>query len=318
MMTFPTFQDVLDAQARVYAHMQRSALLRHALLDSWIGCQAWVKHENHNPTGAFKVRGGFNLVAQLTDEERRLGVVAASTGNHGQSLALACRSAGVRCRIVVPARNNREKIAAIRALGAEVVEHGADFDEAREYVEAMAAREGCRYVHSANEPQLIAGVATYTLEIFDDLPDVDIIFVPIGGGSGACGCGLVRTALRSRAKIVGVQAVGANAFARSWHGPERVSLDRAATFAEGIATRTTYDLTFAILEQELDDVVALEESELRDALAAALRCTHNLAEGAGAASLAAARKYGVAQGQKVVCVMTGGNVDTQTLQEALD
>ena len=317
MMQAPTFQDVLDARPRVYAHMQRSPLLRHPLLDSWTGCEVWVKHENHNPTGAFKIRGGLNLVAQLTADERRLGVIAASTGNHGQSLALACRAVGVRCRVVVPVGNNPEKTAAIRALGADVVERGRDFDEAREYVEAVAAQEGWRYVHSANEPQLIAGVATYALEIFDDLPDVDYIFVPVGAGSGACGCGLVRTALGSRATIVGVQAAGADAFARSWHGPARVSLERAETFAEGIATRTTYDLTFAILEQELNEVITLEESELRDALTAALRFTHNLAEGAGAASIAAARKYAVPEGRKVVCVMTGGNVDAKTLRAAL-
>jgi threonine dehydratase len=313
-MQAPSLQDVIAARPRVYAHMQRSPLLRHPLLDAWIGGPVWIKHENHNPTGAFKVRGGFNLVAQLPENERRAGVIAASTGNHGQSLALACRTFAVPCRIVVPAGNNPEKNAAMRVFGAEVVEHGRDFDEAREFVEATAAREGRRYVHSANEPQLIAGVATCALEIFEELPDVDRIFVPIGGGSGACGCGLVRTALGSKAEIVGVQATRADAFTRSWRGAERVSLDRAETFAEGIATRTTYDLTFAILRQELNDVVTLEEDELREAVVAAIRFTHNLAEGAGAAALAAARKYGVAEGTKVVCVMTGGNADARTLR----
>ncbi|HEX5110536.1 MAG TPA: threonine dehydratase [Vicinamibacterales bacterium] len=310
----PSLQDVIAARPRVYAHMQRSPLLRHPLLDAWIGGPVWIKHENHNPTGAFKVRGGFNLVAQLSDHERRAGVIAASTGNHGQSLALACRTFGVACRIVVPVGNNPEKNAAMRAFGAEVVEHGRDFDEAREFVEAAAAREGRRYVHSANEPQLIAGVATCALEIFEELPDVDRIFVPIGGGSGACGCGLVRTAIGSRAEIVGVQATRADAFTRSWRGAERVSLDRAETFAEGIATRTTYDLTFAILRRELNDVVTLEEDELREAVVAAIRFTHNLAEGAGAAALGAARRKGIAEGEKVVCVMTGGNADARTLR----
>ncbi len=156
----PSFQDVLDACPRVYAHMRPSPLLRHPLLDDWTGAQTWVKHENHNPTGAFKVRGGLNLVAQLTEDERQRGVIAASTGNHGQSLALACGLHGVRCRIVVPVGNNPEKNAAIRALGAEVLERGRDFDEAREYVEMLVTREGWRYVHSANEPALLAGVGT--------------------------------------------------------------------------------------------------------------------------------------------------------------
>ena len=313
-MQAPSLQDILAARPRVYAHMQRSPLLRHPLLDAWIGGPVWIKHENHNPTGAFKIRGGLNLVAQLSADERRAGVIAASTGNHGQSLAFACRLLGVSCRIVVPMGNNPEKNAAMRAFGADVEEHGRDFDEAREFVEAAAARHGYRYVHSANEPQLIAGVGTCALEIFEALPDVDCIFVPVGGGSGACGCGLVRSALGSRATIVGVQAAAADAFARSWRGPQRVSLDRVETFAEGLATRTTYDLTFAILRQELNDVVTLEEDELREAVVAAARFTHNLAEGAGAAALAAARKYGVAEGKKVVCVMTGGNADARTLR----
>jgi len=157
-------------------------LLRHPLLDEWLGCEAWVKHENHNPTAAFKIRGGLNLVAQLTPDERRRGVVSASTGNHGQSMAFACRMHGVPCRIVVPVGNNPDKNAAMRAMGAEVVEHGRDFDETRERVEELVAREGWRYVHSANEPHLIAGVGTYALEIFEELPDADYLLVPVGGG----------------------------------------------------------------------------------------------------------------------------------------
>jgi threonine dehydratase len=312
----PTYQDILAARPRVYAHMRPSPLLEHPLLDEWIGRSTSIKHENHNPTGSFKVRGGLNLVAQLTDEERRSGVISASTGNHGQSVALACRRYGVRCRVVVPIANNPDKNAAMRALGAEVVEYGGDYDEARAYVEELAPREGWRYVHSANEPHLIAGVATYALEVFDERPDVDYIFVPIGGGSGAAGCALVRTAIGSRAKVIGVQAARADAFARSWRGPVRV-VGRAETFAEGIATRTTFDLTFTILKSELDDVVTLEESELEEGLAAALRCTHNLAEGAGAAALAAARKANLPADARVVCVMSGGNADKRTLRRVL-
>src|SRR5687768_6087510 len=313
----PTYQDVLDARPRVYEHLRPSPLRNYPLLDEWAGCCVWVKHENHNPTGAFKIRGGLNLVAQLTAEERRRGIISASTGNHGQSLALAARIHGVACRIVVPVGNNPDKIAAMRAFGAVVEEHGRDFDEAREHVESLVGREGLRYVHSANEPLLIAGVGTYATELFDEQPEVDFIFTPIGGGSGASGCSIVRTGRGSGAKVIGVQAARANAFARSWRGPDRVVTAAADTLAEGIATRTSYDLPFSILKSGLDDVVMLEEDELAEGVRAALSLTHNLAEGAGAASLAAARKYAPARGATEACVMTGGNVDTRTLQSIL-
>lgn len=314
----PSFADIQAARARVYRYLTPTPLLRHPLLEAWTGCETWIKHENHNPTGAFKIRGGLNLIAQLTPEERRSGVVSASTGNHGQSVAFACRVHGVACRIVVPVGSNPDKVAAMRAFGAQVIEHGRDFDEAREHVEALAPREGWRYVHSANEPLLIAGVGTYALEIFDQLPDADYVFVPIGGGSGASGCCLARTGAGSRARIVGVQAAGADAFAQSWRGPARITRDRVATFAEGMATRTTFDVTFSILKAELDDIVTLDEDELRDAVRAAVELTHNLAEGAGAAPLAAARQYSPhLTGKKVVCVMSGGNIDSRTLRTIL-
>ena len=313
----PTLDDVVAAKARVYAHMRASPLLHHPLLDQWIGCRVWVKHENHNPTGSFKIRGGLNLVAQLTEGERQRGVIAASTGNHGQSLALACQLHGVRCRIVVPVGANPDKVAAMRAFGTEIEEHGCDFDEAREWVEAFAQREGWRYVHNANEPLLIAGVATYAAEVFEALDRVDFVFVPVGGGSGAAGCGIVRDGLGAKTRIIGVQAERADAFARSWHGPERVTSERAETFAEGIATRTTFDLTFSMLKTSLDDVVTLEEEELRAGVAAAIQHTHNLAEGAGAAPLAAARQFRPPQDATIVCVMSGGNADTRTLRHVL-
>jgi threonine dehydratase len=244
-------------------------------------------------------------------------VIAASTGNHGQSLALACRLHGIRCRIVVPVGNNPDKNAALHALGAELIEHGRDFDEAREWVEAAASRDGWRYVHNANEPLLIAGVGTYAAEIFDALENIDFVFVPIGGGSGAAGCGIVRDGLSRRTRIVGVQAQRADAFTQSWRGPARITREHADTLAEGIATRTTFDLTFAMLKASLDDVVALEESELREGVTAALQYTHNLAEGAGAAPLAAARRFGLRTDATVVCVMSGGNADMRTLRHAL-
>ena len=222
----------------------------------------------------------------------------------------ACRASSS-----VPRGNNPDKNAAMRALGATVVEQGKDFDEAREWVEREAPVRGLRYVHSANEPLLIAGVGTYALEIFEDIADPDVILVPIGGGSGACGCCIVRTGLGRKTRVIGVQAAEADAFTRSWRGPERVSADRTATFAEGLATRFSFDLTFGILKRELDDIVTLTEFELEEGVRLALRATHNLAEGAGAASLAAAMKLrDRLQGKKVVAVMSGGNITTEVMR----
>jgi threonine dehydratase len=314
MNSSPTLEDVRGAQERVYASMQRSAMLRHPLLEQWLGCETWVKHENHNPTNSFKIRGGLNLVAQLPDVERRSGVISASTGNHGQAIAFASRLHAVTCRILVPVGNNPEKNAAMRAYGAQVIEYGRDYDEARLRVEELVAREGWRYIHSANEPLLVAGVGTYALEMLEDVPDLDYLFVPIGGGSGASGCCVVRDGLGAKTRIIGVQASGADAFTRSWRGSERVTAGRVNTFAEGMATRVTFDLTFDILKKGLEDIVTLDEPELEEGVRAALRFTHNLAEGSGAATLAAAKKIGSQlAGKKVGCVMTGGNIDRGTL-----
>jgi threonine dehydratase len=312
-MDEPRLKDVYDARPRVARVVRPTPLMRHPLLARETGLDVAVKHENHNPTGAFKVRGGVNLIASLGPGDRS-GVITATTGNHGQSIALACQRERVPCTIVVPLGNNPEKNAAMRAYGAEVIEHGRDFDEARERVEQLQHERRLRYVHSANEPLLIAGVGTYALEIFEDQPEVDVIVVPIGGGSGACGCAIVRTGLGSRAQVIGVQAERADAFTRSWRGPSRVVGERADTFAEGMATRVTFDLPFGILKRELDDIVTLTEDELAEGVRLALRATHNLAEGAGGASLIAAMKLRERlAGKKVVCVMSGGNIDRATL-----
>jgi threonine dehydratase len=313
----PTLKDVYDARPLVYRHLRPTPLLWHPLLAAESGLDIRVKHENHNPTGAFKIRGGLNLIGSLPADERR-GVITASTGNHGQSIALACRQEHVPCTIVTPLGNNPEKNAAMRALGAEVIEFGRDFDAAREKVEEMQHERGLRYVHSANEPRLIAGVGTYALELFEDWPEVDVILVPIGGGSGACGCCIARSGFGSGAKVIGVQAAHADAFTRSWRGNGRVVGENADTFAEGMATRVTFDLTFGMLKQELDDIVTLSEDELAEGVRLALRATHNLAEGAGAAPIAAAIKLrDQLAGKKVVCVMSGGNIDRATLTRIL-
>ena len=314
-MTVPTLSDIYAARARIADTIRPTPLARHALLVAETGLDILVKHENHNPTSAFKVRGGLNLVRSLSPDERARGVVTASTGNHGQSIALACQLDGIACTVFVPVGNNPEKNAAMRAFGATVDEGGRDFDEARERCEGRAAATGARYVHSANEPLLIAGVATYALEIFEAEPAVDVILVPLGGGSGACGNCLVRTALGSKARVIGLQAANADAFTRSFRTGTRVVGESAATFAEGMATRVTFDYTFGILQRELDDIVTLTEDELAEGVRLALRATHNLAEGAGAASLAPAIKLkGTLEGQRVVAIMSGGNLDAAKLR----
>jgi threonine dehydratase len=311
----PSLEDVRRAQTTIRDVITPTPLLRHPLLAGELGVDLYVKHENHNPTGAFKIRGGLNLVRSMPAAERQQGVVTASTGNHGQSIAFACQLEGVKCSVFVPSGNNPEKNAAMRAYGARLEEGGRDFDDARERCEKFAVQTGARYIHSANEPLLIAGVATCALEVFERLPDADVILVPIGGGSGASGTCIVRTALGARARVIGVQAERADAFARSWSGSTRVVGETAETFAEGMATRVTFDLTFGILQRELDDVVTLSEGELAEGVRLALRTTHNLAEGAGAAAIAAAlkRRRDLA-GRRVVAIMSGGNLDTAKLK----
>lgn len=317
-MQLPELADIYAARQRIADVIRPTALLRHPLLAQETGLDISVKHENHNPTGAFKVRGGLNLVRALSPGERARGVVTASTGNHGQSIALACQLEGVRCTVFVPDGNNPDKNAAMRAFGATVAEGGRDFDDARERCDRAAGETGARYVHSANEPLLLAGVGTYALEIFEEAPDVDVILVPVGGGSGACGNCLVRSALGASTRIIGIQAANADAFARSYRTGTRVVGESANTFAEGMATRVTFDLTFELLKRELDDIVVLTEDELAEGVRMALRTTHNLAEGAGAASLAAAMKLrDQLRGQRVVAVMSGGNLDAAKLTMVL-
>ena len=317
-MLAPSLDDIRAAREHVYAAMAPAPLLRHPRLASHLGADVYVKHENHNPTGAFKVRGGLTLVARLNADDRRRGLISATTGNHGQSIAFAAGRAGVPCTLVVPRGNNPAKNTLMRAWGATVLEHGRDFDEARELVEQMCVERGLRYVHSANEPDLIAGVGTSALEIAETLADIEEVYVPIGGGSGACGWILVRDALGLSTRVIGVGAANADAVARSWRTGQRVVGDRADTFAEGVATRVTFDLTFGILQQGLDDFVLLSEDELAAGVRLALELTQNLAEGAGAASIAAAVKCrDRIAGKRVVCVMSGGNLDLGRLRGIL-
>ena len=313
----PTFQDVLQARRLIAKYLRPTPLYRYAALDKLVGAAVYVKHENHLPVGAFKLRGGINLLAQLTPEERARGVITASTGNHGQSVAYAARLFGVKAIIVVPNGANPLKVEAMQNLGAEVLFRGRDFDEAREAVEDLAEERNLRYIHSANEKLLIAGVATYTLEILEEQPDIDYIFVPIGGGSGASGACVVAKAVNPRIQVIAVQAEAAPAAYLSWK--EGKLMEAASeTFAEGLATRVGFTLPQAILRDLLDDFVLVSDDEMRQAMRILLEKTHNLAEGAGAAPLAGAIKVKERlQGKKVAVIQSGGNTSLQHLREAL-
>jgi threonine dehydratase len=286
-------------------------------LDELVGTEVWVKHENHQPVGAFKVRGGVNLVSQLSDEDRLRGVISASTGNHGQSIAYASRLFGVRAIICVPEQANPVKVASIQGLGAEVVHHGRDFDEAREHCESLAAEHGYRYVHSGNEPHLIAGVATAALEALEREPGLDVLIVPIGGGSGAAGACIVADELRPELQVIGVQSEAAPAAYRSWREGEIVE-DEMNTAAEGLATRVGFELPQRILRERLHDFVLVSEDEIRSATVHMLERTRNLIEAAGASPLAAALKLRERlAGRRVGLVASGGNVTLEQLRALL-
>jgi threonine dehydratase len=287
-------------------------------LSRQLGFRYLLKHENHTPTTAFKVRGGIHLVARLPEDLKRRGIIGCTTGNHGQSLAYAARQFGVRCVLVVPAVNNPDKLAAMRALGAELIEHGRDFDDARAHCETICHQEGLRYVHSANEPDLIAGVGTYALEIFDDLPTPDVLLAPVGLGSGICGAALTAAARSPRTRIIGVQSELAPAVTQSWREGRMIECGTPQTFAEGMATRVPAEMTLAIMRRHVHEMVLVSDDELREAIRLLLRVTHNLAEGAGAAATAAAfRLRERLAGQTVVGVLSGGNLDLRELTRIL-
>ena len=316
----PTLRDVFFARAIVSRYLVRTPLIHYPALSELLGCEAYVKHENHLPVGAFKVRGGINLISRLSEDERQRGVIAASTGNHGQSVAYGAKLFAVSATICVPEKANPLKVEAIRSFGAEIVFHGRDFDEARDHAEHLAHQKGYRYIHSGDEPLLIAGVGTYALEIVEDQPDIETIVVPIGGGSGASGCCIVVKSIDPRIRVIGVQAEKAPSAYLSWKKRRRVEA-RMETFAEGLATRTPFDLPQRILQDPdkgLDDFILVSEEELRRAVVMAIEKTHNLAEGAGAAAIAAALKLRERiSGQKVALVMSGGNLSLETLRDVL-
>ena len=307
-------------EAADYVHQHVPATPQHAwpLLAQRLGCQVWVKHENHAPTGAFKVRGGLVYVRSLlAGGEPPRGLVTATRGNHGQSMALASRQAGIPLVIVVPEGNSREKNAAMRALGAELVEHGVDFDVAREEAARLADQLEYAMVPSFH-PELVRGVATYALELFEAVRDLDCVYVPIGMGSGICGLIQARNLLGLKTEIVGVVSSAADAYAQSFEQGRIVTTATADTFADGMACRVPHPQAFALVREHAARIVRVTDNEVAEAMRVYHEATHNTAEGAGAAALAALmQERGRQAGKRVAVVLSGANVDRARYAQVL-
>jgi threonine dehydratase len=316
--------DLRAAAASVHAAMAPTPQHRWPLLEQALaaapgdGTELWVKHENHTPVGAFKVRGGQVFFERLLASGRRpAGVVSATRGNHGQSIARAAAACGVAAAIVVPLGNSREKNAAMRALGAELVEHGDDFQAAREHAQTLADARGWLMVPSFH-PDLVAGVASYALELFDAVPHLHTVYVPIGLGSGACGLVAARDALGLATELVGVVSTGAPAYALSLAAGQPISHAVSTVLADGMACRTPEPDALAMLQRGLARVVQVSDDEVAAAMRQLFEATHQVAEGAGAAAWAAAwqeRRH--CAGRATAVVMSGGNVDRAVYQQVL-
>jgi len=311
-----TIEDVLAARKNVYKHLKPTPLYHYPTLSDLIGANIWIKHENHQPVGAFKVRGGLNLAANLTNEEKSNGLFTASTGNHGQSIAYAAKAYGLKATIAVPEGANPGKVAAMRGLGAEVVFHGVDFDEAREWIKLVAEKKGGKFVSPTDE-HLIHGVGTYALEILEELPSVDTIIVPVGAGSGVCGTGIVAKTINKGIQIIAVQSAQAPAMKLSWESGMMVEAEMK-TIAEGLATRIPFENTQRIMRKYVDDFILVDDEDIKLAITTLLEHTHNLVEEAGAAPLAAAIQIKeTIKGKNIVLVMSGGNISLHNLKNAL-
>jgi threonine dehydratase len=316
-----TLDDVQAARKRISRYLSPTAFREYPRLSEIAGgdMRVFVKHENHQPTNSFKIRNGLSFMTSLAEDERRRGVVAASTGNHGQGIAYGGTLLGVRTTICVPAANNADKNAAMRALGATVVEEGRDYDEAVGVMQRIAASEGSIVAHSTNDPRIVAGAATMTLEILEQQSDIEALVIATGGGSQAVGALTVARELAPSVEIYGVQAAGAPAIHDSWHAGKRVTTDRADTFAEGVATRTTYDLTYPALAEGLAGFVTVTDAEIAEGLRTILSLTKNVVEGAGAMGFAALPKLrDRLAGKRVGIIFCGGNIDSAVLRRVLN
>ena len=317
-MTVPDFKDVQLAQEQICSYVLRTPLHNYAAIDSLIGTRVFIKHENYQPIGSFKVRGGINLISRLSLEDRHRGVIAASTGNHGQSVAYAARLFGAKAFIVVPVGANEGKVVAMKGMGAEVLFHGETFDEARLYCESLALEQGYRYIHSGNEPLLVAGVGTTTLEMLEDEPNLQIIIVPVGGGSGAAGACIVAKALNPSIQVIGVQSKLSPAAYESWRQGKLIEAANR-TQAEGLATGVGFSLPQTIMRECLGGFLLISDEEMLRSMVWMIDRAHTLAEAAGAAPLAAAHRLRKElEGKNVGLICSGGNTSLSQLKSALE
>ena len=317
-MQAPTLRDVYRAKPTIAPHIPRTPLHYSSGLSEMLSAEVYLKHDEHLPLGACKGRGGINLLANLSDQEKKRGLITASSGNHGQSMASACKLFGVKAVIGLPEDANPNKVAAMRALGAELVFHGADFDAARLHCERLAKEEGYRFVHPVNDPLLIAGVGTQALETVEDLPDVEVLMLPLGGGSGISGACIVAKGIDPSIEVLAVQSEQAQAGYLSWKKGEIVESEMN-TVAEGIATRSGYELAQQIMADLLDDFLLVSDDEIHQAIGTLVDKAHTLAEGAGATALAGAIRYPEkVKGKKVAITVSGGNITVDQLRESLN
>ena len=317
-MQAPTLRDVYRAKKTIAPHISRTPLHFSSGLSEMLDAEVYLKHEEYLPLGAFKGRGGINLLANLSDEEKERGLITASSGNHGQSMASACKLFGVKAIIGLPEDANPNKVAVMRALGAELVFHGADFDSARLHCETLAKEEGYRFVHPVNDPLLIAGVGTQALETLEDLPDVQVLMLPLGGGSGVSGACIVAKGIDPSVEVLAVQSEQAPAGYLSWKQGQIVEAEMN-TFAEGVATRSGYELAQSIIRELLDDFLLVSDEEIHRAIGTLVDKAHTLAEGAGATALAGAIKYPEkVKGKKVAITISGGNITAEQLSQSLE
>jgi threonine dehydratase len=315
-----SLDDILAARERLRPFIDPSPLRAYARLDAAIGhgISVLVKHENLMPTGAFKVRNGLNAILALGSVAQGRGVVGASTGNHGQGLAFAGSKVSVPVTICVPVGNNPDKNAAIRGFGARLIEEGEDYAAATAVADRLCAAEGLTLLHSTENASVVAGAGTISLEILEQDAAVDVLVVAIGGGSQAVGALTAAEGLGRRLEVIGVQAAGASAAFDSWKARRRITHERAATFADGVATRTTYDLTFPALQKGLRNFITVTDAEIADAMRLALATTHTLVEAAGAVGLAGLRRLAPSlAGRRVAIIFSGANVDEATLRRVL-
>ena len=319
-LCIPNLKDIEEAKGRISRYINKTQLLYSPAFSKLTGAEVYIKYENHNPTCAFKVRGGINLVSKLSNfpDFKNKTLLAGSTGNHGQSISYAGKLFGFPVVIVCPEGSNPIKVQAMKDLGADVMFHGADVFESWKYCEKLAKEKEYYYIHSVEEPDLFSGVGTIGLEVYEDLPNIDCYITAVGGGSGLCGASIALKRKNSRIKTYGVQASGASSVYDSFKQKKLITHPSLNTFAEGLATRSTYEYAYNIMQKYVDDMFLANDGDLKKAILLILEHTHNLAEGAGAAAIAGLIKNKeIFFGKKVVCVLTGGNLQMNVLKELI-